>query len=119
MDRITIAGLTRRCIIGTKPAERRRKQRVVIDIDLQCDLSRAGRTDDLADTVNYRTIEKGVAAIADSNRNLLLESLAREVSAFCLEQPGVVAVTVTLRKPDAPTLSSVSITIHRRRGKHR
>lgn len=117
MDRILLTGLTRHCIIGTKPVERRRKQRVVADIELHCDLSRAGRTDKLADTVNYRSIEKGVAAIIDSSRHLLLESLASVISDFCLARNGVRAVTVTLKKPDAPTLSSVAISIHRRKSR--
>ena len=61
MDKMYIKGLVLKCIIGTKPEERRIKQRVVVDVVLHCDLRRVGRTDKLDDTVNYKKLSDSIA----------------------------------------------------------
>ena len=51
MDKIFIRELALRCIIGIYPVERREKQDI-INVEMHCDLRRAGRSDDLNDTVD-------------------------------------------------------------------
>ena len=52
LDRIYIKGLDVFAYHGVMPKEKRDGQRFVLDITLDCDLSRAGRTDRLEDTVD-------------------------------------------------------------------
>jgi dihydroneopterin aldolase/D-erythro-7,8-dihydroneopterin triphosphate epimerase len=53
-DRIYIRDLVVCCTIGIDEQERANKQNVLVQIVLETDLRRAGRTDALEDTIDYR-----------------------------------------------------------------
>ena len=58
LDKIYIRDLQIRCIIGINKEERHEKQDVLINITLYTDLSIAGTTDSIEDTVDYKSIKK-------------------------------------------------------------
>jgi len=101
MDKIMIRDLALRTIIGTLPAERREKQDIVINLELQTDLTAAGRSDDLNDTVDYKALKKRIIGRVESSQFLLLERLAAEIASLCLEEKKIAAVKVTIDKPGA------------------
>lgn len=116
MDKIHVRDLTVECIIGTEPKERVNKQPVVINLALDCDLSKAGATDRLADTVNYKDIRDKVVQRVEGSAYELIESLAARIADLCLEDPRIVAVKVVVDKPGALTLSrSVAVEVQRSR----
>jgi FolB domain-containing protein len=115
-DRIVIRDIALSCIIGANPSERVTKQDVVINLSLGCDLSIAGATDRLEDTLNYRTLKAAIAALVEGSRFFLIERLADRIAALCLESERVRAVTVTVDKPGALTRArSVAVEIRRER----
>ncbi len=117
MDRILIEDLLVRCIVGVNEDERRQKQDVVINIVLFADLAKAGRSDRIEDTVDYRAIKKHVMALAENSRFRLIEALAESVAALCLENPAVSAVNVRIDKPGALRFTrSVAVDITRKQG---
>jgi D-erythro-7,8-dihydroneopterin triphosphate epimerase len=101
VDRILIRDLAVRCIIGVNDEERREKQDVLINVALEADLQRAGKSDDFSDTVDYRAIKKEIYAMAERSEYFLVEALAERVAEICLERPGVVCAHVTVEKPAA------------------
>ena len=116
MDRIRICDLLVRCILGINEDERREKQDVVIDLTLYTDLHKAGKSDRIEDTVDYRALKKQVLALAESSRYLLVEALAQAVAELCLAQHGVQQVDVRVEKPHALRFArSVAVEITRKR----
>ncbi len=101
MDRIFIRDLAVRCIIGVNEDERREKQDVLINVALEADLKRAGKSDRFSDTVDYRAIKKEIYAMAESSQYFLIEALAERVAEICLQHPGVLRADVTVEKPAA------------------
>ena len=101
MDKIIIKDLLLRIIIGTKDDERREKQDVIINAVLLTDLSKAGASDRIEDTVNYRTINKQIIRMAESSSYFLVEALAERITQICLEHPAVARVEVRVEKPGA------------------
>ncbi len=101
MDRLYIQNLVIPCIIGTRPRERIHRQPVRVHIAMECDLSRAGKTDHLSDTVNYHRLAERLIATASQSRFYLLERLAEEMARVCLEEARVEGVTVRVEKPRA------------------
>ena len=61
-DQIVLKGVSARGFHGVLEAEKRDGQPFVVDVHLTLDLSRAGRTDDLAATVNYAEVASAVVA---------------------------------------------------------
>ncbi len=100
-DTIRISRLETRCIIGTLPREREIPQRLIIDLELACDLAPAGASDALADTVDYAALAQEAVALANNSHCRLLERLAVLLAQHCLRDPRVTAVTVRLEKPEA------------------
>ncbi len=116
MDRILIRDLRIRCILGINPEERREKQDVVINLAIYTDLSRAGKSDRLEDSVDYRAMKKHILAMTENSRYYLEEALAEAIAALCLDQPGVARADVRVDKPHALRFAkSVAVEITRER----
>jgi dihydroneopterin aldolase/D-erythro-7,8-dihydroneopterin triphosphate epimerase len=116
MDRIHIRDLRLRCIIGVFPEERREKQDIVVNIVLEADLRRAGRSDKLADTVDYKGIKKEILKLVEGSGYLLIEALAEAIAGICLRDRRVRKATVAVDKPGALRFArSVAVEIVRTR----
>ncbi|KKL28804.1 hypothetical protein LCGC14_2371500 [marine sediment metagenome] len=100
-DRIHIRDLSLECIVGVREHERTGKQKVLVNITLQTDLSEAGRTDSIADTVDYSRITREVTSLVTGSSFLLLERLAEAVADVCLAHERVRQVRVLVEKPGA------------------
>ena len=116
LDTVRIERLVLDCIIGINPWERLTKQRITIDIEMNADLSAAGASDSIEDTINYRTVSKAVTAEIEASSYGLVEALASRVAEICLEDARVQSVEVTVRKPGAVRkATAVGVIIRRSR----
>jgi len=116
-DFIEIKDLLLRTIVGINPEERENRQDVLINIRLETDLRAAGHSDDIGETLNYRTLCKQVIECVENSEFQLVERLAKAVMDLCLASPHVIAARVTLEKPGALRFArSVGVVLERRRG---
>ena len=114
MDQVFIKDLLLRGIIGINDWERKYPQDILVNIVVYKDLRKAGETDDINYSVNYRTIAKKVQAHVEVAQRLTVESLAADLARLCLEEAGVVKVRVRVEKPGAVRFSkSVGVEIER------
>jgi dihydroneopterin aldolase/D-erythro-7,8-dihydroneopterin triphosphate epimerase len=117
MDKIFIRDLALRCIIGIYPEERREKQDVVINVEMHTDLRKAGLSDDLNDTVNYKSIKKAILQLVEESHFQLIESLAEKIAAIALSDEKVQQAVVTIDKPGALRFAkSSAVEITRNKG---
>ncbi|MBN1640504.1 MAG: dihydroneopterin aldolase [Anaerolineae bacterium] len=115
-DQIHIVDLALRTVIGINDEERRNRQDVLVNITLFADTRAAGASDDIADAVNYRTIAKRVIEMVESSRFYLVEKMAAEIAAICLDDPRVERARVRVEKPGALRFArSVGVEIERSR----
>jgi FolB domain-containing protein len=116
MDKVIIKDLVARGIIGVNDSEREKPQEILINITLFTDLKKAGLTDHLSDTVNYRTVAKKALAHAESAHRFTVEALAADIARICLEEEGVLKVQIRIEKPGAVRFArSVGVEIERTR----
>ena len=119
-DKIELKGMTFYGFHGVNPAEKELGQRFVVDLDIFTDLAKAGRTDDLDDTVDYSEVYRGVREVVEGPSHNLLESVAASIAERVLAHRGVEAVRVRLRKPEVPMKGSVlthaAVEIYRQSG---
>ena len=107
-DEILLEGMRFYAYHGVNPEERALGQRFTVDVVLVVDLRRAGRSDDLADTVSYSAVYKVVRGIVEGEPRQLIEAVAEDISAAILtEFPLLVRVIVTVRKPEVPMKGSM------------
>jgi 7,8-dihydroneopterin aldolase/epimerase/oxygenase len=113
-DRIFLRGLTSECIIGFIDWERRVKQTVVLDIELPVDCARAARSDEVADTLDYKKVAKRVLSFIEASEFKLVETLAHRLAMLILEEFSLAWVRISVNKPGAIRGSrDVGVTIER------
>ncbi len=118
IDSIHIVGLEVFARHGVLPHEREHGQRFVVDVTLDVDLRAAAGSDDLADTIDYGALSAAIHDLVAGAPAALLETVAGRVADRCLEDPRVLHVEVTLRKPSAPVpvlVEEVAVTLRRPR----
>ncbi|MDT4761782.1 dihydroneopterin aldolase [Sphaerochaeta sp. PS] len=116
MDQVCIRNLVARGIIGINDWEREKPQEIMINVVLFADLHAAGKSDNIQDSVNYRTIAKKLLLHAESAHRFTVEALAADLARLCLDDPGVHKVRIQLEKPGAVRFSSsVGVEIERTR----
>ncbi len=116
-DKMYIRDLETECVIGTKVEERHGKQKIVLNLVLECDLAPAGESDRLDSTVNYMDLKNEIVAFVEQSEYFLIERLADRIAEICLRRERVTAVTVTVDKPEALVEArSVAVEIRRKKG---
>lgn len=115
-DQIQISDLLLRTIIGINEEERNKRQDVLINLTMQVDLRAAGRSDEISDAVNYRTITKEIIDLVENSQFQLVEKMADEVAKICLKDDRVQQTTIKIEKPGALRFArSVGVTVVRTR----
>ncbi len=100
-DRIFLRGLAVECIIGFIDWERRVKQTVVIDLEIPVDCREAARTDEVANTVDYKAVAKRVIAFVEASEFKLVETLAHRLGMLVIEEFSLAWVRLSVNKPGA------------------
>lgn len=118
-DRIELRGLEVHAHHGVYAHEQVDGQVFVVDLVVSVDLSQAGTSDDLADTVDYGLLTAAVYDVVTSERWNLIERVAARVSEVVLAaDERIESVTVTVHKPQAPIphqFEDVAVTVERAR----
>jgi D-erythro-7,8-dihydroneopterin triphosphate epimerase len=110
--KIKIKALKLRTFIGIHEWEQNEKQDVVIHIDIDFDGKKAGETDKIEDTVNYKSITKEIISFVESNRFFLLEKLGTGIRDLVMKNKNIKCVVVEVEKPGALRFSdTVSVMV--------
>jgi dihydroneopterin aldolase/2-amino-4-hydroxy-6-hydroxymethyldihydropteridine diphosphokinase len=117
-DRIVLQGISARGRHGVLDFEKADGQEFVVDVSLEVDLRRPGRSDVLAHTVNYAEVAADVVSLVTGPSLDLIETLADQIAVAALRRPLVQAVEVTVHKPQAPVgvlVGDVKVVVERHR----
>ena len=107
MDKIILNGMVFYGFHGMSEAEQELGQRFDVDLEVQLDLSRAGASDMLEDTVSYTNLYRTVKEIVEGPSRKLLENVAETIAGRILAESDVASVRVTVKKPKVPMKGSV------------
>lgn len=116
MDHIVIRDLKVDAHVGVTDEERADLQPVHIDVELSIDASKAGESDDVADTVDYGTVAAAVADLVRGSEARLLEHLGLRIATVLAGISGVLGVTVEIAKKRPPVseeIGAVAVRIER------
>jgi dihydroneopterin aldolase len=118
-DRIEIRDLRVMARVGVTDEERATEQPLVINIEIESDLQKAGASDELGDTVDYGRVTLEIAELVRTTETKLLEHLAEMIAAHISSNDGVERVAVEVSKASPPIdedVGSVGVRIERRAG---
>jgi dihydroneopterin aldolase / 2-amino-4-hydroxy-6-hydroxymethyldihydropteridine diphosphokinase len=97
-------------IVGALSEERERAQPFEVDVDILTDVSKAGATDELGETISYVEPVAMIERIIREEGHVLLERVATRIAEDILGDPRAAAVDVVVRKLRPPLPSDMSST---------
>ena len=102
-DRIILKGMSFYGYHGTSAIERRKGQKYYMDIEMTVSLEKAGRSDKLSKTLDYKQAYGIVKKIQGGKKYRLLEALAEDTAGALLNKfEEMHGITVKVRKPRPP-----------------
>ncbi len=87
--------------IGVFDWEKKVRQNLVFDLDLEIDFSLAAETDTLGYTVNYADVCDEIRLIVEAKHYDLLEALALDIETMLLDKFAVLGFCLQISKPGA------------------
>lgn len=118
-DRIEILGIEAFGYHGVFDNERSEGQIFRVDVTLHLDLTRASRSDQLSDTLDYGAISNLIEAEIVGEPYVLLEKLAGSIADKLMQEfSALKKIDVTVHKPQAPLkvkFQDVAVTVNRSR----
>ena len=101
MDIIFLSELKVDAVIGIWEWERRIRQTIIIDLEMSADIAKAAATDDVVDTLNYKSVAKRTQQFVADSSFQLVETLAERLAALIIDEFDVAWVKVRVNKPGA------------------
>ena len=101
-------------LLGVHEHEKRKAQRIIVNIDLSVREDVAKLADDIKNVVSYEVVVRRVETIVAQGHVHLVETLAERIAEACLSDERVLAARVRIEKPDIiPNARSVGVEIER------
>jgi dihydroneopterin aldolase len=101
MDIIFLGGLEIDTVIGIYEWEREIKQTIVFDIEMAFDIRKAAETDDIAYTLDYKTVSDRIVKFVEQSEFYLVETLIEEVANILRNEFNIPWVKIILNKRGA------------------
>lgn len=101
MDKIFLSELKVETVIGIWEWERKIRQTVIIDLEMSADIAKAAATDQVEDTLNYKSVAKRIQSFVADSSFQLVETLAERIAGIVREEFNVEWVKVRVNKPGA------------------
>lgn len=118
-SKVFIKDLSLEMFIGVFESEKAQKQPVRVSIELEVSPNKNWRSDDVADVVSYADIVSMVKDLADRSATQhihLIETFAEMIIAECFKNTTVIAVSVSIDKPQIlDDVGAVGVQISRTR----
>jgi 7,8-dihydroneopterin aldolase/epimerase/oxygenase len=113
MDTIILCDLAVFCRVGVTDAERAQPQRLLLTVELACDVTAAAASGDLGATIDYYDVSRKLLRFGEQRSWKLIESLAVEVASWLKTAYGPAQVTVEVKKFVIPEARHVSVRVSR------
>ena len=117
MDKVFIEALEIECVIGIYDWERKIRQPVVLDIEMDFDNRVPAASDAIADTLDYKAVSKRLIEFVGGSSFGLVEALAEHCCRIILDEFDVSRVRLKLSKVGAVRgARAVGVILERARG---
>ncbi len=114
MDIVYVRDLRINARIGIYDWEKSIQQQIRIDLEMAWDNTVPAASDDIKDTLNYKTVAQRVVQLVEADHYDLVERLAEQIASTLMTEMQVPWIRVTLGKPFAVKGSSeVGVQIER------
>ena len=97
-----LKGLRIDCVVGVYTFEREQSQPIIMDIEIDYDVTAAASSDEVGDAVDYDRVAEEIAELVERREFYLIEAMAEETADMLLRQhTSAQRVRLEVRKPNA------------------
>ncbi len=115
-DKILIQQLEAHCILGVEEFERKSPQKILLDLEMTTDITKAAQVDKIEVALDYEKICEHLHAFIAHSHFHLIESLAEACVCFLFEKFPIEEITLRVFKPKIiPNVEKVGVEIQRKR----
>lgn len=115
-DFIFINNIPTKAIIGVHSFEKAAAQKLIISVELGCDITQAAQTDDVQYALDYDAISRFIDETVQVSQFDLIETLAEHVVRELFANFSMQSIKLTIQKPGAIAYTQqVGVTIFRER----
>jgi dihydroneopterin aldolase len=116
MDMIFLSEVKLQTKLGVPAWERLLPQTIIVDIEIAYDLSLAGKSDSINDTIDYGAVVTRLRETLNSHSFQLVESLAEHLCQLIISEFNALSVKIKVAKPGImPGLKALGVIIERTR----
>ncbi|CAL5219617.1 g1488 [Coccomyxa viridis] len=99
-DKISLNGCIFHGFHGVLPEEKQLGQKFIVDAIIYCDVSKAGQSDALKDTVNYAAVYRDIRLVMEGKPRNLIETVATDIATNILQDyREVKGLKISVQKP--------------------
>ncbi len=107
---LRIENLRLRTVVGIYEWEKKTRQDIIINVEIEFEGDKAIETDDISHSVDYKKMNKEIISTIENKQYNLIERICGDVSEIVMRNNKVKRVTVRVEKPGALRFTdSVSI----------
>jgi FolB domain-containing protein len=114
-DTILIKELSVSYHVGVPDEERARPQKLLLNLELRTDFSKAAATDSIAETANYHAVARRLLRFGEGRSWKLIETLASDIAGMLLLEFPIQSVQVEVEKFILPETRAVAVRLVRAR----
>ena len=101
--------------VGVPDEERAKPQRLLLTVDMNCDFSKAAKSDSIGDSIDYFVVSQRLLKFGEGRSWKLIEKLAADIADMILAEFKPQSVTVEVKKFPIPQARYVFVTLTKRR----
>ena len=114
MDTIFLSEVKLQTKLGVPAWERMVPQTIILDIEVGYDLTKACKSDDIANTIDYGAVVDRIRRTLSEHSFQLVEALAEHICQLILSEFGALSVKIKVAKPAIlPGLKALGVIIER------
>ena len=98
-NKIFVSDLEIEAVIGIFDWEREVKQLIKISYEVEVDIKKAFKSDNIEDTFDYKTTSKKIIKFVEKSSFQLIEALAEKVSKIIMQDERVLNLSLSVSKP--------------------
>ena len=104
-------------ILGTKPEERKHKQKIILDLSFEYNAKKATKSDDLNYAIDYELLTKTIIKEVSRSHFFLAEALASFILNIVMKNPKIQKAEIILHKPKAiKSAQGISVRLSKEKG---
>jgi dihydroneopterin aldolase len=108
-SKISIVDLEVFCRVGVPDGERAKPQRLLLTVEMDCDFSKAAKSDSVGDTIDYFAVSQRLLKFGEGRSWRLIEKLAADIADMILAEFKPQSVTIEVKKFPIPQARCVSV----------